>query len=330
MQVVCKDLRQILQQAVTTLSPGEESDQLFSPSSWIAEPFELVVHNRREIVKRHSELEDGDAKKHLEWFLERLEAHQPSLWQKQDEILSGSCRQILFKHLWLLYPPGSTVFSVDGGAWRAYIIERCETVIRENAAILQIHVCYLDFDGTGRRLIPHRTTIEVTPYASERQVSALRLKPEWHVEQTTSLVAKLIKRGDEYFGFGGEPRYMEYKGDAWSKTSHDVTKTLELSAYAIALLMIFSPNSRSLWTTQRVASTLPRLIQPATKMGLLRVLCALVSLSACFRTRNTLMGTPIFVSTACRIHPSGQRYLTSLILAKKHFSSVHHDYGPSR
>ncbi|KAK6077366.1 ATPase [Seiridium cupressi] len=193
-QVVCEDLCQILQRAATALPWGEENEKLFSPSSWITEPFEVIVHNRSEIVKHHSELKNGDAKKHLGWFLERLGAHQP----------------------------GSTVFSIDDGAWRAYIIERSETVISENAAVLQIHACYLDFDWTGRRLLPHRTMVEVTSYTSERKMSALKLKPEWYIEQTTPLiVANLIQRGNEYFGLRGEPHYREYEGDAWPKTSHD-------------------------------------------------------------------------------------------------------------
>ncbi|KAH6655032.1 hypothetical protein BKA67DRAFT_559301 [Truncatella angustata] len=231
-QVVCEDLCQILERAAIALPWSEENEKLFSPSSWITEPFEVIVHNRSEIVKHHSELDDGDAKKHLGWFLERLEAHQPGLWQKQDEILSGSCRQVLFEHLWLLYPPGSTVFSIDDSAWRAYIIERTETVTLEHAAILQIHVCYLDFDGTGRRLIPHRTVIEVTSYTSERKMSALRLKPEWYIERTTPLiVANLVKRGNEYSGLGGKPHYREYEGDAWPKASHD-SKTKVIVDYS--------------------------------------------------------------------------------------------------
>lgn len=232
-QVVCEDLRQALQQAVANLPWSEVSKKLFSPSSWITEPFEVIVHNKSMILQHHLELEDGDAKKHLEWFLERLEAHQPGLWQKQDELLSGSCQQVLFKHLWLLYPPGSTVFSIDDGAWRAYVIDRSETVVRGNAALLHIHAYFLDFDETGQRLIPHRAMIEVTPYASERQVSALRWKPEWFIEQTARLVlTKLVEQGNEYFSYGGKPSYKEYDGDAWTNTSHDVSETTKFLFHA--------------------------------------------------------------------------------------------------
>lgn len=226
MQVVCDSLREALQQAATSFEGVQDAETLFSPTSWIMERYELIIHNKAKIEEYCSVLEEGDTKKHLEWFLACLESRQPGVGQKHDEVLSGSCQQILFKDLWVLYPPRTRVFKIDDSGWRAYVVERSETVVDGNITKLQIYAWFLDFDTMGERLIPHGAIFEVSSYSSERPIRTLELIPEWFIKQMYPLCQMLLERGKQHWGYHGKPFYKEYRGDAWSQAPRDVSQTL--------------------------------------------------------------------------------------------------------
>jgi hypothetical protein len=230
-QIVCDGLFDVLWKA--TAGPGldQDTNPSFSRTSWLMEPYELIVHNKDEIQRLRSSLNDGDAKQHLDWFLEFLESHQPGAWDKYDEVHSGSCQRVLFEHLWLLYPPRTTVFKVNDEVWRAYVVERCE-IVADARTSLRIFAWSLDFNTEGDRLIPYGTTFEVPSFSSERSIRMLELIPEWFILPTKSLREELIKRGKEHWEYRRKPHHKEYTGGAWPRKSQQVWIFHELMAHS--------------------------------------------------------------------------------------------------
>lgn len=225
-QILCKDLREILQQALASSQMPQDDETLFSSSSWIMEPYELVFHNKASIEYQASANKGGDAEKHLTMFLDFLEDHQPGAWAKYDEVQSGNCQQILFRHLWMLYPPRTTVFSIDDGAWRAYVVEKSETVPETMSTVLRVHTWFLDFNKSGDRLVPHKEIFDVSSYSSEQSIRMLKLIPKWFMQPKSSFLQKLSDRGEKHWMYGEKPWYKEYTGDAWPHGTSCVSQTI--------------------------------------------------------------------------------------------------------
>lgn len=227
-QIVCERLLKMLRTAVSNERQAGNVETTISHKSWIMEPYELIVHNQKRIEQHSSRLEDDIAKKHLELLLRFLEYHQPGAWQKREEVRSGQCQKVLFRHLWLLYPPGTTVFSKDDDdAWRAYKIERSESFTDMNQTSLRVYAWFLDFNKTGNVLVPHKETFEISSFSSELPIRDLRLIPDWFITPTNSPRPELIERGKKYWSYHGAAKYREYKGAAWHQAPYDVRRTLQ-------------------------------------------------------------------------------------------------------
>ncbi|KAF3009108.1 hypothetical protein E8E14_009906 [Neopestalotiopsis sp. 37M] len=232
-QVVSAGVREVLKEAATGFLGVQDTEKLFSATSWIAEPYEPIVHNRTAIERRRSEISDPKTKRNLDSLLGHLDSRQPGLSQKHAEIESGNCQKVLFHHALLLYPPGRKVYRNDDGQMRAYVIGRTEMITRKKNAILQIQAWYLDFDSFGRNLVPHPEIFELPHYASERMISELELKPDWFMKKDTFLDDRLIARGLKHWDFREKRHYKEYQGDMWPKASYD--STLRFKTWRLAL-----------------------------------------------------------------------------------------------
>ena len=152
----------------------------------------------------------------------------PLAWEKLDEIEKKACDKIAFEHLWLLYLPGKTVFSKDAGQWGAYKVYRAEIPCGSSSDMMLVHCCFLDFDKTGKWLVPQPKVFRVPLYPSERPIRDLDIIPDWCYPD---LGEKLIQRGKKFSAFRKEVSYKQYCGDEWPKASEEVNnnpKTLHI------------------------------------------------------------------------------------------------------
>ncbi|KAF3009105.1 hypothetical protein E8E14_009766 [Neopestalotiopsis sp. 37M] len=220
-QIVCGKLLKLINAAVASEQQAGNVETTISHKSWIMEPYDLIVHNQRRIEMHSSTTDDEVAKKHFEILLKFLEDHQPGAWQKREEVRLGQCQQILFKHLWLLYPPGTTVFKKDDDSWRAYKVECTETVVDMKATILRIQAWFLDFNKTGTVLVPYRETFEISSFSRERPLEDMELIPDWFIRSVDPLNRKLIDRGWQYWNYRKTSFHREYRGDAWRQAPYN-------------------------------------------------------------------------------------------------------------
>lgn len=162
---------------------------------------------------------DNHIKEHLQALTKFAKETSPLTWEKQDEIDQRRCYKITFSDLWLLYPPGATVFDRGDGAWRAYKVDRVETYTESHPGKMLIYCWFLDFDKTGQWLVPHVKVFHVNSYSSERLIENLEVLPSWYCP---SIENKLIERGQSYWSYGRKVSYKQYDGYAWPRTSQEV------------------------------------------------------------------------------------------------------------
>jgi hypothetical protein len=163
----------------------------------------------------------SDAIEHANFTLASIEA----MPEKLDIQISDES-EIAFDRLPSLYPPGSTVFTKDGGVWRAYRVERVERIglgHRLGSYTLEVHAFYLDFDLTGKWLVPQLELLAVPPYSSMRRIRDLELVPDWYIRKTRpSLMGGLVERGKKFWTYRNKPVCQAYTGDAWPTTQDTV------------------------------------------------------------------------------------------------------------
>lgn len=189
------------------------------------EPYEFIIHNRKRILRMDSGQPGKTSLHHAQLLLDFVRNENSYAWEKSDEIQSRKCYKIAFKYLWLIYPPGATVFRNDNGVWRAYKVERLEGNSYSNIDTKTIHCYYLDFDKTGRFLVPYSEEFVVSSYSSETLIGTLELIPEWSFHHHDTLLHHTLLQGRKYWAYNGSVQYRDYHGDEWLKLPRDVSST---------------------------------------------------------------------------------------------------------
>ena len=219
----CQFLIDFLKRA-TTVPTGLHSEWKVSSPLLIYEPYEIVFHHLHEILQPKSQ-ETEACIRHVNLFLDFVHQEHPLRWQKANEVQSRECKKITFNDSWLLYRPGTTVLRRDNSVWRAYKVGRLEAGIHSNMDTWDVHCYYLDFDRTGKWLVPHPEVFIVHSYPSERSVSTFDIIPEWYFNAFNDFFPQVLGHASQYWDYGGNVHHREYHGDAWPKMPLDVSRT---------------------------------------------------------------------------------------------------------
>ncbi|KAI0112380.1 P-loop containing nucleoside triphosphate hydrolase protein [Nemania sp. FL0031] len=219
LRIICPLISGVLRKASVN-SPGNlQGDELFSATPTIFEPYELLFHHIKRISKAANEDTTGQTIGHVRLLLEFIKKERPSTWEKLNELENGNCRKISFEDVWLLYPPGTTVFAKDHGAWRAYKVERLEPGCSSSLDKMPIHCLYLDLDATGKWLTPKREILSIRHYSSDMPIEDLEVVPEWYFKGVAGFHAVLTERGERFWEYSRKVNYKEYYGPAWPQSS---------------------------------------------------------------------------------------------------------------
>ncbi|KAI0890999.1 P-loop containing nucleoside triphosphate hydrolase protein [Annulohypoxylon nitens] len=216
LEIICPHLNKFLR---TIIDPSStcQGDGLL-PKFSINEPYELIFYNKNKISQVQREDMDCHVREHMQALFSFIQKKSPLTWEKLNEIDERRCCEIAFKDLWLLYPPGRTVFNWDDGAWRAYKVDRVEIMSESTSEKMLVHCFFLDFDKTGKWLVPQAKTFHISPYSSERPIKSLDVIPDWYYDK---LGESLIERGQLYWNYGRGVFYKRYDGDAWPRVSKE-------------------------------------------------------------------------------------------------------------
>ncbi|KAL8897984.1 MAG: hypothetical protein Q9207_006925 [Kuettlingeria erythrocarpa] len=199
----------------------------------LKEPLMPLFHNRTKLAERvptgttDSDEAAAQVKAPTKLILDFMENECQDVVKAQNGLAgSGLSATIQYEHAWLLYAPGTMVFSKENGEYEAFVIE----VIRgcqkhqpcQNSRLphssMEIICWSINYDGEifGRVWSTHY----IAPFEGLKEVASMGLVPEAFVPNIGAVKTSLIDRGQKFWALRGQC-FREYVGEVWSSQVKD-------------------------------------------------------------------------------------------------------------
>ena len=194
--------------------------------SAFSEPYMPIFYYRKELQDAMSNL-NGDSKDHLGVLLDFVKDQWPAVNQTIDKIEVGSIKEIGFNELWLLYPRGTIVYTLEDDEWLAYRVSQLDGFKRLSTgsfSSLIVECESLKLDSTGFELEGTTTSITIPPFTDSQAVRTLRVVPEVYMFKSAETREQLVARGQRYWDYRGKGHFQEYTGNAWLTTTLNVSQ----------------------------------------------------------------------------------------------------------
>ncbi len=199
----------------------------------LKEPLMPLFHNRTKLVEYvqtgipHSEEAAVQVKAPTKLILDFMENECQDVFKAQNGLAkSGLSATIQYEHAWLLYAPGTIVFSKENGEYEAFVIEvtrgcqkhqPCQNS-RFSHSSMEIICWSINYDGEifGRVWSTHY----IAPFEGLKEVASMGLVPEAFVPNIDAVKTSLIERGQKFWALRGQC-FREYVGEVWSSHVND-------------------------------------------------------------------------------------------------------------
>ena len=214
----------ILQKVIVDY-PGDALTTLFKAKIVFYEPFMMIFHHYKKLREEHSRME-GEAKEHLGLLLDFLEEQWPKASETSEQIDQKAIKGISYNELWLLYSPGTIIYTKKDGEWCAYKVRQLGGFHRLGEDLftsLQIECFFSCFDATGTSLKTSSTFVSVSYYSGTRAIENLEYVPAGYMPEDASIGEALIVRGQRYWDYRDRGHFQNYTGTAWPTSTPKVS-----------------------------------------------------------------------------------------------------------
>ena len=195
----------------------------------LKEPFMPLFHNRTKLLEHLRDLENNSkdsatsqTNEHSALILAFLHNECQDVVKVQQELEPCDPSTVIkYEHAWLLYAPGTVVFSKENGEYEAFVIESIRGCQRHQPnynsryshSSMEITCWSINYDGEifGRVWTNHY----IGAYDGLKEVSSLELVPGKFLRDKESVKTSLLKRGQQFWGLQGQC-FREYSGEVWS------------------------------------------------------------------------------------------------------------------
>ncbi|KAL9595503.1 MAG: hypothetical protein Q9219_006401 [cf. Caloplaca sp. 3 TL-2023] len=193
------------------------------------EPLMLLFHNRGKLAE-YLQTDRSDPEKatvaqtleHTKLVMEFLQNECQDVVKAQDNLrVCGPSSVIKYEYAWLLYAPGTVVFSKENGEYEAFVVESIRGCQKHQPSYYSRHThssmeltCWsINYDGEifGRVWSKHY----LAPFEELKEISSLPLIPEAFLPDKDAVKASLVERGDQFWRLQGQC-FKEYTGEVWS------------------------------------------------------------------------------------------------------------------
>ena len=203
---------------------------LFDDVLSFTEPFMLLFHHRKHLAKYLAEVDENgvdiaptQARAHTSLILDYMMSEFDDVNRTIDDLESAEPSGLItFPEIWLLYPPGTVVYTTDNGEHEALIVDSVHGVTKRprSRSGKQLHerlelTCWsMNYDGEifGRDWSTHI----IAPFNGTKEIATLDLVPEQFHPDAEKVKKFLIARGKEFWALQGQ-NYREYTGEIWSQ-----------------------------------------------------------------------------------------------------------------
>ena len=192
------------------------------------EPLMVLFHNRQQLRSLAEDTSGSTpAKEPAKVILDLMQNEFADISQGLDDIESANPSGLItFPNIWMLYPPGTVVYSTDNGEREAFVVDsirglerrRPSYIGRTSHTRLDITCWSINYDGEiyGRVWSTHC----ILPFHGTKDISALDLVPERFVPEADSVKSALLVRGNQFWSLQGQ-KYLEYTGEMYTQQGSD-------------------------------------------------------------------------------------------------------------
>ena len=193
------------------------------------EPMMTLFHNRKTLnryIEKGGYASDSDevkeARSHTKLILDFMRKELSESKVLDDLESAEPSGLIEFPNIWMLYPPGTTVYTKENGEYEAFIVDSVHGVHKSTRqksgqhsySRLELTCWSIHYDGEifGRVWSNH----SIFPFKGSKEVSSLQLVPEKFLPEAESVKSSLQSRGNQFWALQGQ-NYREYHGEIWSQ-----------------------------------------------------------------------------------------------------------------
>lgn len=192
------------------------------------EPFMVLFHNRQQLRSLAEDTSDSTpAKEPAKLILDFMQHDFADIGQKLDDLESANpSGSITFHNIWMLYPPGTIVYSIENGEREAFVVDSIRGAQKRRPTFvggsshtrLDITCWSINYDGEiyGRVWSTHC----ILPFHGIKNISALDLVPEKYLPEAESVKSALLARGEKFWSLQGQ-KYLEYTGEMYTQQASD-------------------------------------------------------------------------------------------------------------
>lgn len=200
----------------------------------LKEPFMPLFHNRDQLAEalqvsnaHYNEVVTAQTIKHTRLILDFLENDCQDVVKIHNDLdTCGPSGLIKYEHAWLLYAPGTIVFSQENGEYEAFVVESIRGCQRHPPAAhsrfthstMEITCWSINYDGEifGRVWSNHY----LAPFDGSKEICSLGLVPGAFVPNSDAVKAQLVERGQQFWALQGQC-FKEYTGEVWSSSANE-------------------------------------------------------------------------------------------------------------
>lgn len=192
------------------------------------EPLMALFHNRKTMnryIEKGGYASDSEetkqARAHTKLLLDFMRKELDESFVLDDIESAQPSGLIEFANIWLLYPPGTVVYTKEEGEYEAFVVDSVKGVERSHKRRSGIHTytrleltCWsINYDGEvfGRVWSQH----EIFPFRGPKEISSLDLIPEKFLPDAEKVKSDLRARGQKFWALQGQ-NYREFTGQVWS------------------------------------------------------------------------------------------------------------------
>ena len=194
----------------------------------LIEPLMCLFHNRKQLTEyAESNIEPTQAKADAKIVLDFMRADFGDVSRKLDDLESSEPSGLVtYSDLWLLYPPGTIVYTLENGEYEAFVVDSLCGMQKRQQGHKKRHgygrldlTCWsINYDGEvfGRVWSVHC----IAPFHGTREIGSLDLVPERFLPKANTVRESLLSRGKQFWTLQGQ-QFKQYIGEMWSEHSSE-------------------------------------------------------------------------------------------------------------
>ncbi|KAK4184992.1 ATPase family AAA domain-containing protein 3B [Podospora australis] len=191
----------------------------------IEAPYYPLFYYRKELetkgLERFVGEEHAESLAQLNLLLGWIKSHFELDITAYEKSLANEHKAIAYDRLWVLFPPGTIVYSKVLGQNRAFKVTEIWYDNNEQCPGLGVRADYVDYDG--ERLGVRRFDLFIPKYPGTRDLNEMPTMPFDLLKEKDDIREELIARGRKFEKYLGQ-HFLQYNGIALKKTNQGYAK----------------------------------------------------------------------------------------------------------